>query len=65
MHTWASLTPAQRQAAREQYKNFKKLPPEQRQNAQAKWQEYQQLSPEQKRELASRTPATATQPQGR
>ena len=38
---WASLTPAQRQAARERYKQIKKQPPEKQKEVKKKWEKYQ------------------------
>ena len=78
MRSWATLTPQQRQAAREQYKTLRQLPPEKKDAVRQRWQEYQNLPPEQKRELAahppvapgpapgatSRTPAQAIKPPG-
>jgi hypothetical protein len=41
MKTWASLSKAERQAARERYKLVKQLPPDERRQMQARWEEYQ------------------------
>ncbi|MSQ70738.1 MAG: DUF3106 domain-containing protein [Betaproteobacteria bacterium] len=48
MHDWARLTPEQRRAARERYKNLSTLPPEKRQDLREKWDEYRQLPEEQR-----------------
>ena len=54
MTTWSALSPAERAAARERYKNLKT--PEQKQEMRQKWEQYQNLPPEKKRELASKPP---------
>ena len=38
---WASLTPEQRQVARERYKQIKKQPPEKQKEVKKKWEKYQ------------------------
>jgi hypothetical protein len=42
MSEWASLTPAQRQAAREKYREFEQLSPEERRAMREKWEKYRQ-----------------------
>ena len=56
MGTWAQLSPAERQAAREQYKSLRALPPEKKQEVRQQWEYYQTLPPEKKRELATKPP---------
>ena len=41
MGTWAQLSPAERQAAREQYKSLRALPPEKKQEVRQQWEYYQ------------------------
>lgn len=41
MKAWAALTPGQRQAAREKYRNVQKATPEQREALKQMWSEYQ------------------------
>ena len=50
MADWAKMTPEQRRAARENYKQAKALPPEQKK---AEWQQYQKLPDAQKKQLAA------------
>ena len=52
MGTWFQLSPAERQAAREQYKSLRALPPEKKQEVRQQWERYQSLPPERKQELA-------------
>jgi len=42
---WASLTPAQREAARERYKQIKKQPPEKQKEVKQKWEAFQTQQP--------------------
>jgi Protein of unknown function (DUF3106) len=56
MKAWVSLTPEQRQAARESYRDLSKLPPAQRQEVRQKWEEYRKLPDEERRQFAP-TPA--------
>ncbi|MDR2001086.1 MAG: DUF3106 domain-containing protein [Zoogloeaceae bacterium] len=48
MIVWAKLTPEQRKAAREKYRNIKRASPEQREALKQMWQEYQALPEEEK-----------------
>lgn len=50
MADWAKMTPEQRRAARENYKQARALPPEQKK---AEWQQYQKLPDAQKKQLAA------------
>lgn len=50
MADWAKMTPEQRRAARENYKQAKALPLEQKK---AEWQQYQKLPESQKKQLAA------------
>jgi hypothetical protein len=51
MHDWASLTPAQRRQARENYREIAKVPPEKRGNLRQQWADYQALSPQERQSL--------------
>lgn len=60
MAEWAAMTPAQRNAARLNYEEIRKVPAEERQ---ARWETYRNLPEAQRRELtaqASQRPASAT-----
>lgn len=57
MTEWASLSPKQREQARINFAQTKKLSPD---DKQTKWQAYQALSPEEKQKLASKNAATHT-----
>lgn len=57
MTEWASLSPKQREQARINFAQTKKLSPD---DKQTKWQAYQALSPEEKQKLASNNAATHT-----
>ena len=50
MADWAKMTPEQRRAARENYKQAQALPPDQKK---AEWQQYQKLPDTQKKQLAA------------
>lgn len=50
MADWAKMTPEQRRAARENYRQAKTLPPDQKK---AEWQQYQTLPDTQKKQLAA------------
>ncbi len=50
MADWAKMTPEQRRAARENYKQAKALPPDRKK---AEWQQYQKLPDTQKKQLAA------------
>lgn len=55
MKNWAKLTPEQRAAARNSYRNtIVKLPPEMKKDLRAQWQEYQALPDHEKRRLATK-----------
>lgn len=54
MKAWASLTPDQRRAARDFYRDIEKLPPEKKQEVRHKWEEYQQFTEGQKQQYAAR-----------
>jgi hypothetical protein len=56
MQEWASLTPAQRQAAREKYKEFEQLPAEERQAVRKKWEEYKEARAAQDAQKAAEPP---------
>ena len=56
MQEWASLTPAQRQAAREKYKEFEQLPAEERQAVRKKWEEYKEARAAQDAQRAAEPP---------
>ena len=49
MKDWINLTPQQRQSARENFREAKRLPTEERQK---KWEDYKELSDEEKKRLA-------------
>jgi hypothetical protein len=51
MKDWAKLTPAQRKAAREKYRNVRQATPEQREALKKMWSEYQSLPDEEKNRL--------------
>ena len=56
MQNWAKLTPEQRTAARNNYRdNIGKLPPEKKKDLRAQWQEYQALPEHEKRSLAAKS----------
>ena len=46
MRPWSQLTPQERHAAREQYKNLRQLPPEKKDEVRQHWEQYQNLPPE-------------------
>jgi Protein of unknown function (DUF3106) len=52
MKAWVSLTPEQRQAARESYRDLSKLPPAQRQEVRQKWEEYRKLPDDERQQFA-------------
>jgi len=54
MKAWASLTPDQRRAARDFYRDIEKLPPEKKHEVRHKWEEYQQLPEGKKQQYAAR-----------
>ena len=54
MNEWATLSQQQRNQARQNYTEIKKLTPEQKAT---EWEAYQALSPEEKRKLATQAPA--------
>ena len=55
MQNWAKLTPEQRAAARNSYRNtIGRLPPEKKQDLRSQWQEYQALPEHEKRNLAAK-----------
>lgn len=51
MRDWARLTPAQRKAAREKYRNVRQASPEQREALKQMWIEYQALPDDEKGRL--------------
>jgi Skp family chaperone for outer membrane proteins len=61
MQEWAQLTPAERRAAREQYRTLKKIPLKERKE---KWQEYQQSVAPPDTGAGQATPAVAETPTG-
>ena len=61
MQEWAQLTPAERRAAREQYRTLKKIPPRERKE---KWQEYQQSVAPPEPAAAQTSPSVAETPTG-
>ena len=52
MKTWASLTPEQRQVARENYRDLSKLPQAERHAVRQKWDEYRKLPEDERRQFA-------------
>jgi hypothetical protein len=58
MQRWATLTPDQREVARNNYrKNVVALPPDKKKELQAKWEEYRALPADEKRRLAEKAAA--------
>ena len=51
MAEWASLTPTDRQSARNRFKNIEKMPPDKKVKLTDKWVEYQQLTESEREEL--------------
>ncbi len=52
MKTWASLTPEQRQVARENYRDLSRLPQAERHAVRQKWDEYRKLPEDERRQFA-------------
>ncbi|MFM9881709.1 MAG: DUF3106 domain-containing protein [Burkholderiales bacterium] len=52
MKTWASLTPEQRQVARENYRDLSRLPQAERHAVRQKWDEYRRLPEDERRQFA-------------
>ena len=63
MRPWAQLSPQERAAARQQYKDLRGLPPEKQDEVRQRWQQYQTLPPEKKEELARQAPPPKPVPQ--
>ena len=51
MRDWATLTPEQRRAAREKYRNVRQASPEQREALKKMWSEYEALPDDEKRRI--------------
>lgn len=62
MKEWATLTPAQRQAARDKYREFEQLTPAERQAMREKWEKYKQEQAA--REAAARAAEAEAQAKG-
>jgi len=60
MRDWALLTPAQRLAARERFKEFNQLPAVEKENLKQKWLERRQQKDEEKRRAIEEAQAEAT-----
>lgn len=57
MRAWAMLTPTQRLAARDRYRELGQMPPEERAALKEKWQEYQMQREEERQRSAPPPPA--------
>ncbi len=64
MREWVSLTPAQRQAARDKYREFEQLPPQERQAVKKKWDEYKEARAAEESRKAAEDAQKAADPAG-
>lgn len=64
MREWVKLSPEERKAARELFKNVQKATPEQREALKQMWSEYQALPEEEKKRIKEQTAARTAPQQG-